>query len=599
MSRLESWNILDVGNKVIRKKPKWPNLESSMGTKLGMKGNYTYWEAKGPARQAYDELCPQIARVLTEDLGTVDDSDLLLYQVFLVGRSPEKALPHIMFSSPKRETRTEARKIIIRSGILNNYPGMQVGEWASAPHIGLQFQMGLGDDKKAALQAPMASSSRLSKLVSTLSEGTPAVDLPHDPWRLVGVSPLGRGIARFYHLESRAFKFSIECSSLSQTATCGAVFVHNGRAYGLVPAHVLLPGPIHPDVGALSDEGVEDLEGFTFGDFGEDSDGDQDLDHEAVSTGLGSLSPRTEYPASEDELFEAYHGMIPESAAHDGNPMFGESHHSDRDRKINKDGDSESLLDACLVASIDLDYALLELEFDPLLSLAEIPILDISPQSVAPIVGECRIQVLTASNGLVRGTLYEHDSLIRLPGSTTFQKVYGVDLEKRILRGDCGSVVRDRTTGDVYGHIITGSAETSFAFIIPATTVLSDAMWRLEKVKADQPTTFAGSTACQTLQEREGSAPMASIENLPRGQDSPRVEYRYLYESIGLYGMDMQYSNSVATPIDTMDAASTSSVFSTSTAPTSYGSLKAQSTLRHTKAHVVSACIQCKKAHLR
>ncbi|RYO83286.1 hypothetical protein DL766_006397 [Monosporascus sp. MC13-8B] len=198
-----------------------------------------------------------------------------------------------MFSSLKRETRTKARKIVIRSGILNNYPGMQVGEWASAPHI---------------------------------------------------------------------------------------VFVHNGRAYGLVPAHALLPGPIHPDVGALSDEGVEDLEGFTFGDFGEDSDGDQVLDHEAVSTGLGSLSPRTEYPASEDELFKAYHGMIPESTAHDGNPMFGESHHNDRDRKINKDGDPESLLDTCLVASIDLDYALLELEFDPLLSLADIVILDISPQ---------------------------------------------------------------------------------------------------------------------------------------------------------------------------------------------------------------------------
>lgn len=41
-------------------------------------------------------------------------------------------------------------------------------------------------------------------------------------------------------------------------------------------------------------------------------------------------------------------------------------------------------------------------------------------------------------------------------------------------RGDCGSWIVDDETGDLYGHIVAGSPESSVAFMIPALAIQSE-----------------------------------------------------------------------------------------------------------------------------
>ncbi len=77
--------------------------------------------------------------------------------------------------------------------------------------------------------------------------------------------------------------------------------------------------------------------------------------------------------------------------------------------------------------------------------------------------------------GILNGT----PSYTRLPNSTTFQKVYTVQLDGPLVKGDCGSWVIDAESRGLYGHIIAGSEGTGTAYIMSAYKVFEDAHERL------------------------------------------------------------------------------------------------------------------------
>jgi hypothetical protein len=57
---------------------------------------------------------------------------------------------------------------------------------------------------------------------------------------------------------------------------------------------------------------------------------------------------------------------------------------------------------------------------------------------------------------------------LKLPHSHDFQEVWTVRLAGCLEEGDCGSLVVDASTGDIYGQIVAGCPESGVAYIIPA-----------------------------------------------------------------------------------------------------------------------------------
>ncbi|BCS28316.1 uncharacterized protein APUU_61364A [Aspergillus puulaauensis] len=119
-----------------RPKPVWENPELSIGTFRGVaKGALKYWDAQGPAQQAYDQICTDIQQVLNSSCGPVRCSSMVVYDIYMFGRETSTAVPHIMFSCKQPKSRKQAVAAVQRSGILHRFPGIEVGHWEYPPHI--------------------------------------------------------------------------------------------------------------------------------------------------------------------------------------------------------------------------------------------------------------------------------------------------------------------------------------------------------------------------------------------------------------------------------------------------------------------------------
>ncbi|KAK7978479.1 hypothetical protein PG988_005969 [Apiospora saccharicola] len=114
---------------------------------------------------------------------------------------------------------------------------------------------------------------------------------------------------------------------------------------------------------------------------------------------------------------------------------------------------------------------------------------------------ECPIIAVTASSGAVSGTSFPGAAFLRAAGSTCIQKIYAVDLDTNVAKGDCGSVVVDPASGGLYGHIVRGYPGTGLAYILSAETILDDIKRRFG---TDEVSLWSPSTV--TPAEDEGDA---------------------------------------------------------------------------------------------
>ncbi|KAE9365459.1 hypothetical protein N431DRAFT_353051 [Stipitochalara longipes BDJ] len=129
-------------------------------------------------------------------------------------------------------------------------------------------------------------------------------------------------------------------------------------------------------------------------------------------------------------------------------------------------------------SSGDLDWALCTIDrtrmhLSNTVSLANGNIL--CPRNIAqtdPI--DMAVVVHTGLTGVVNGCILGDYSLVALPGSKYFQRMWIVILDRLVQKGDCGSWVLDPTNGDWLGHIVAGKLETSVAYIVLAREIASD-----------------------------------------------------------------------------------------------------------------------------
>jgi hypothetical protein len=114
-----------------RKTP-WPDPHLSIGECWCSIGPNRCWEATGPAKIKYDEVFHHIKSLLEsqgEFLGEgIPVRSCLLFDLYIIGRTPKFARPTIIFSSENKIQRQRAQKHLRESGILNAYPGVALGD---------------------------------------------------------------------------------------------------------------------------------------------------------------------------------------------------------------------------------------------------------------------------------------------------------------------------------------------------------------------------------------------------------------------------------------------------------------------------------------
>ena len=108
---------------------KWPDPESSIGAPQISLGSYQCWEAIGPAKELWDEIRPQIEEIFEPSMGDLGRGATLVYRMIMTGKTQKTARPTIIVSSPRKEIRRQALKLLEQSLIFDAHPGLKVEEY--------------------------------------------------------------------------------------------------------------------------------------------------------------------------------------------------------------------------------------------------------------------------------------------------------------------------------------------------------------------------------------------------------------------------------------------------------------------------------------
>jgi hypothetical protein len=127
------------------------------------------------------------------------------------------------------------------------------------------------------------------------------------------------------------------------------------------------------------------------------------------------------------------------------------------------------------VRCAELDYCVIQLDgaFQPPRRDAQTAIdIDCFIDEIETTPRDTTVLLQTSSAALVGGTLSGTPAYVQFPGSADFREVYTATLYRPLKAGDCGSAVRDKGTGRLFGHVVAGSQKTGLALITPAIAVL-------------------------------------------------------------------------------------------------------------------------------
>ncbi|KAK0718529.1 hypothetical protein B0T26DRAFT_741462 [Lasiosphaeria miniovina] len=397
----------------------WPNPEQSVGRYIGKVGRISCWEAKGPARHAFNEVAPKIKNHLDRFIEPI--SSWVTWSIYMLGKVPRNASPTIIFCCVVAAHRKEVRKVIKESGLLDGYRGLKTGHMPKAPDFEQLIQ--LANAHESAIKAEILRFASLPK-----------------------ASPCG---ARFAVGES------------ATQATLGGVIQLEDKFYYTTAAHVFQPKGILP-LNPLSESDDEiDIDGFSDIDETENDRGDNaDVDEFRVFGNRERLRapPRQNFRESSRKNAASSEP----SPSQNLGPVFLSS------------------LDA---PASDLDFALIEvtdaLHARPN-EIAGPSHQPCNPVKVAYVSEEPKdARVLSAtSRGVLTGTMSGTPVYSRAPNSARFQQVFSVAFDYPLEVGDCGSWVVDAESGSLYGHVVAGSPDSGNAVVVPFHPVFQEIEWR-------------------------------------------------------------------------------------------------------------------------
>ncbi|KAH6843266.1 hypothetical protein B0I37DRAFT_384074 [Chaetomium sp. MPI-CAGE-AT-0009] len=424
-----------------RKKWKSAELSCSREIDVSRRGlRKRVWWPCGPAMEKFDrEIVGEIEGLLKNvDLG---DADIYL-RLYMIGRSPETSRPVIMVCCSDPRVRAQAEEAIRESRVPEEYPEFALGASAlplEQPGL-VRALAGTTDGTQAARSQPQPSQGH-KRAKEDDEDDEPQKRSTPDRHRITMGHPLpttSRPVGRRISIGSRH-------------ATGGVVIRVGSRDYQLTVSHVTDDDDL---LSAFRDSDRRNLlEECHFDDISEDDEDDDEADlHISYESNAGTMSgpqPPSHIP---ENAYVPRHLAVSEYDSRNGlNP--------------------------------GLDYMLLPLDvmitpeqpdiLPNTIILRDGRMVEIGGVAVIP-AEETEVVVATASGGVVHGVLLPTVLYLRNATLPSFQRLYPVHLESPVGLGDSGSAVVDKTTGELFGHLVRGADQSTTAYMVAATEIFED-----------------------------------------------------------------------------------------------------------------------------
>ncbi|PMD34957.1 hypothetical protein L207DRAFT_638433 [Hyaloscypha variabilis F] len=122
------------------KKTQWPNPHLSLGTQCNRLGSNECYKAIGPAQDLFDLISKDIGDLLDARIEDLEEGEpvaghILLFDMYMVGKSASTAQPTLLFTCQRPKPRRRAIKYIRESRILKGHPKILLAESSLPPLV--------------------------------------------------------------------------------------------------------------------------------------------------------------------------------------------------------------------------------------------------------------------------------------------------------------------------------------------------------------------------------------------------------------------------------------------------------------------------------
>ncbi|KAE9365861.1 hypothetical protein N431DRAFT_418721 [Stipitochalara longipes BDJ] len=120
------------------KKAQWPNPHLSLGIQCNRLGSNECWQAVGPAQDLFGLVSKSIGDLLDARVEDLEEGEpvaghILLFGMYMIGKSATTAQPTLLLTCQRPKPRRRAIKYIRESGILKGYPKILLAESSLPP----------------------------------------------------------------------------------------------------------------------------------------------------------------------------------------------------------------------------------------------------------------------------------------------------------------------------------------------------------------------------------------------------------------------------------------------------------------------------------
>jgi hypothetical protein len=419
------------------------------------------WDVAGELRSLYDTtIHPRLCERLFAIFGTASISDWITLPVYMVGHNRNNALPTVMVCSEDEAARKKAKKELRKSAFLKDHAKFKVISVSTDP--GIQGEL----EQLASGTAGHKHDGATQRATKVLVDKTKPLNPQGIEIWIDHGQALRPATAFVEELQDRLFLRTVHHAFVETAART--------PKSGAAPRR---KAPVHVDSESESDS---------------ESDDEDELN--VAITSIGSQSPDAWSGSGSESSSLIFSGKSTPSIfqlaqVENVNTTLLLSEISSRlapfsslpkifpVKEIAQPAKEKLVLLGRLTFwSKGKDWALIEIVNEEICSQLERPSTKsaISPKSHSGPSDNAEVVAYTSSNGVLSGTIAGPRFCTRLPNSSSFHDVYRVRLNGPLANGDCGTAVRDSTTGEFYGHIVAGCRSTGTAYIMAAHQIQAD-----------------------------------------------------------------------------------------------------------------------------
>lgn len=438
------------------------NVKQYAGNYRGTVDGLMCWEIRNPQEEPFKGILEAACQTLSQ-CHSIPRSTLVLIDVFLRGSTLESSTAYVILAGSTETHRKTALKHLRRSPLLRQYTGLKVDQWdwpPHAPNITMTGKKGETSDVNLLYACPKFNIRRLVSGNAEDADNTPNGSL-------------------------LSITATNEDQEIPRAGTLSCVIMVGEDDFFVAPAHIFMPHP--------PEETGDDVE-------------DSESDYGSEMLRAGSATPpslRSDSPTSKDSK-----GTTDDIAQKSLSSSWDSFEGSVERLNLMQ---PSAATEAYEVFSLEHDYTLIPIPQGETFHQA---LRRISPEIVERInAGRFAVSVMTPSRGPMNGWLDGRPTLMRLPYGNKFVKFYPISFPDAVSEGDCGSLVINRDTKQIYGFIVAASIEGRMAYIVSAEEVLQDITARLgKKCCSGQPLYGESSVRSPTIAENGSEAVRLSLE---------------------------------------------------------------------------------------